>query len=138
MAQEQNYSIQALDPVSRTESYNLKIDNRQILARNEVMTEAFALDDVGAVAGPILSDLDKSGYIVRLKSIEDPDMELFDALRGSTELRLLRAKQQALLDSYESELMRSAQIRVFQDEGPPVPRDELLEGAEENPEAAAK
>ncbi len=138
VAQEQNYSIQALDPVSRTESYNLKIDNRQILARNEVMTEAFALDDVGAVAGPILSDLDKSGYIVRLKSIEDPDMELFDALRGSTELRLLRAKQQALLDSYESELMRSAQIRVFQDEGPPVPRDELLEGAEENPEAAAK
>ena len=61
-------------------------------------------------------------------------MELFDVLRTVTESRLIRAKQQALLDAYELDRMAAADIKVYQDEGPAVPRADLIQNAEQDPE----
>ncbi|MDE0959911.1 MAG: SurA N-terminal domain-containing protein [Planctomycetota bacterium] len=136
VALENNFTIHEMDPVSRSQSFNLKIDNRILLARTEVIAEAFDILEEGAVVGPVTNATDKSGYIVRLKSIETPDMELFEALRASTETRLLNAKRQALLDAFEANLMAAADIRVYQDEGPARLRSELVEDAAQDPEGA--
>ncbi len=135
MAQDLNLTIHEMEPVSRSQSFNLKIDNRVIDARVEVIADAFMIEEQGDVVGPVTSDLAVSGYVIRLKGIEAPDMELFDVLRIGTESRLIRAKQQALLDAYEIDRMAAADIKVFQDEGPAVPRDDLIQNAEQDPES---
>jgi len=134
VAQDLNLTIHPMEPMSRSQSFNLKIDNRVIDARVEVIADAFMIEEKGEVVGPVTSDTATSGYVIRLKGIEPPDMELFDALRTGTESRLLRAKQQALLDAYELDRMAAADIKVYQDEGPAVPRADLIQNAEQDPE----
>jgi hypothetical protein len=134
VAQDLNLTIHPMEPMSRSQSFNLKIDNRVIDARVEVIADAFMIEEKGEVVGPVISDTAVSGYVIRLKGIEPPDMELFDALRTGTESRLLRAKQQALLDAYELDRMAAADIKIFQDEGPAVPRADLIQNAEQDPE----
>ncbi len=134
VAQDLNLTIHQMEPMSRSQSFNLKVDNRVIDARVEVIADAFMIEKKGEVVGPVTSDTAVSGYVIRLKGIEPPDMELFDALRTGTESRLLRAKQQALLDAYELDRMAAADIKVFQDEGPAVPRADLIQNAEQDPE----
>ena len=134
VAQDLNLTIHPMEPMSRNQSFNLKIDNRVIDARVEVIADAFMIEEKGEVVGPVISDTAASGYIVRLKGIEPPDMELFDVLRTGTESRLIRAKQQALLDAYELDRMAAADIKVYQDEGPAVPRADLIQNAEQDPE----
>jgi hypothetical protein len=123
-----------MEPMSRNQSFSLKIDNRVIDARVAVIADAFMIEGKGEVVGPVTSDTAVSGYVVRLKGIEPPDMELFDVLRTGTESRLIRAKQQALLDAYELDRMAAADIKVYQDEGPAVPRADLIQNAEQDPE----
>ncbi len=137
MAQDLNLTIHEMEPVSRSQSFNLKIDNRVIDARVEVIADAFMIAEQGDVVGPVTSELAVSGYVIRLKGIEPPDMELFDVLRIGTENRLIRAKQQALLDAYEIDRMAAADIKVYQDEGPAVPREDLIQNAEQDPEGTA-
>lgn len=134
VAQDLNLTIHQMEPMSRSQSFNLKIDNRVIDARVEVIADAFMIEEKGEVVGPVISDTAVSGYIIRLKGIEPPDMELFDALRTVTESRLIRAKQQALLDAYELDRMAAADIKVYQDEGPAVPRADLIQNAVQDPE----
>ena len=134
VAQDLNLTIHPMEPMSRSQSFNLKIDNRVIDARVEVIADAFMIEEKGEVVGPVISDTAVSGYVIRLKGIEPPDMELFDALRIGTESRLIRAKQQALLDAYELDRMAAADIKVYQDEGPAVPRADLIQNAEQDPE----
>ena len=134
VAQDLNLTIHPMDPVSRSQSFNLKIDNDEIDASLEVMDDAFMIEEKGDVVGPVISDTAASGYVIRLKGIEPPDMELFEALRTGTEIRLMRAKQQALLDAYELDRMAAADIKVYQDEGPAVPRADLIQNAEQDPE----
>ncbi|MGE4612995.1 MAG: hypothetical protein AAEJ46_01450 [Planctomycetota bacterium] len=134
VAQDLNLTIHQMEPMSRSQSFNLKIDNRVIDARVEVIADAFMIEEKGEVVGPVISDTAVSGYVIRLKGIEPPDMELFDALRIGTESRLIRAKQQALLDAYELDRMAAADIKVYQDEGPAVPRADLIQNAEQDPE----
>ncbi|MBT5737650.1 MAG: hypothetical protein HN891_03040 [Planctomycetes bacterium] len=136
-AQENNYTIHEMDPVSRSQSFNLKIDNKVLLARTEVIAEAFDILEEGSVAGPITNVTDSAGYVIRLKSIEAPDMELFNSLRTSTETRLLSAKKQALLDAFEANLMAAADIRVYQSDGPAQLRSDLIEEAAQDPEGSA-
>jgi hypothetical protein len=126
-----------MDPVSRSQSFNLKIDNKVLLARTEVIAEAFDILEEGSVAGPITNVTDSAGYVIRLKSIEAPDMELFNSLRTSTETRLLSAKKQALLDAFEANLMAAADIRVYQSDGPAQLRSDLIEEAAQDPEGSA-
>jgi hypothetical protein len=80
---------------------------------------------------------DSAGYVIRLKSIVAPDMELFNSLRSSTETRLLSAKKQALLDAFEANLMAAADIRVYQNDGPAQLRSDLIEEAAQDPEGSA-
>jgi hypothetical protein len=134
VAQDLNLTIHPMEPMSRSQSFNLKIDNSVIDARAEVIADAFMIEKKGEVVGPVISDTAVSGYVIRLKGIEPPDMELFDALRIGTESRLIRAKQQALLDAYELDRMAAADIKVYQDEGPAVPRADLIQNAEQDPE----
>ena len=134
VAQDLNLTIHQMEPMSRSQSFNLKIDNRVIDARVEVIADAFMIEEKGEVVGPVISDTAVSGYIIRLKGIEPPDMELFDVLRTVTESRLIRAKQQALLDAYELDRMAAADIKVYQDEGPAVPRADLIQNAVQDPE----
>jgi len=134
VAQDLNLTIHPMEPMSRSQSFNLKIDNSVIDARVAVIADAFMIEKKGEVVGPVTSDTATSGYVIRLKGIEPPDMELFDALRTGTESRLLRAKQQALLDAYELDRMAAADIKIFQDEGPAVPRADLIQNAEQDPE----
>ena len=134
VAQDLNLTIHPMEPMSRSQSFNLKIDNRVIDARVEVIADAFMIEEKGEVVGPVISDTAVSGYVIRLKGIEPPDMELFDVLRTGTESRLIRAKQQALLDAYELDRMAAADIKVYQDEGPAVPRADLIQNAEQDPE----
>jgi hypothetical protein len=136
-AQENNYTIHEMDPVSRSQSFNLKIDNKVLLARTEVIAEAFDILEEGSVAGPVTNLTDSSGYVIRLKNIEAPDMELFNSLRTSTETRLLSAKKQALLDAFEANLMAAADIRVYQDDGPARLRSDLVGEAEQDPEGSS-
>jgi hypothetical protein len=134
VAQDLNLTIHPMEPMSRNQSFSLKIDNRVIDARVAVIADAFLIEEEGDVVGPVTSDTAVSGYVVRLKGIEPPDMELFDVLRTGTESRLIRAKQQALLDAYELDRMAAADIKVYQDEGPAVPRADLIQNAEQDPE----
>ena len=66
--------------------------------------------------GPVVSDLDKAVYMVRLQGMGDADLELFDTLKDTTENRLLLEKQRALLEEYEANLMTQANIQEFLNE----------------------
>ena len=129
-----NFTIHEMDPVSRTQSFNLKVDNRIIPARAAVIEAAFEIEVVGGLAGPVTNEADKSEYVVRLKEIASPDMDLYNSLKFSTENRLRSDKQRALLDAFQVRLMENANIRVYQGEGDAVSRDQLIENAETDPE----
>ena len=133
-ASDGNYTIHEMEPVSRSQSFNLKIDGRILASRVEVIEAAFLIDAVGAVAGPMTNDTDKSEYVIRLKEIAPPDMDLFSSLRQGTANRLRSDKQRALLDAFLARLMENANIRVYQGEGDAVSRDQLIEDAETSPE----
>ncbi|MGE4618613.1 MAG: hypothetical protein AAEJ04_02250 [Planctomycetota bacterium] len=129
-----NFTIHEMDPATRSQSSNLKVDDRLVISRVEILAEAFSISEVGGVAGPVTSLTDKFEYVVRLKDVVAPDMELFDALRTSTATRLRSDKQRALLDAFQVRLMENANIRVYQGEGDAVSRDQLIENAEVDPE----
>ena len=133
-ASDGNYTIHEMDPVSRSQSFNLKIDGRILAARVVVIENAFQIDEVGGVIGPVTGDTDKSEYVIRLKEIAPPDMDLYTALKVGTENRLRSDKQRALLDAFLVRLMENANIRVYQGEGDAVSRDQLIENAEDSPE----
>ena len=95
---------------------------------------AFEIEVVGGLAGPVTNEADKSEYVVRLKEIASPDMDLYNSLKFSTENRLRSDKQRALLDAFQVRLMENANIRVYQGEGDAVSRDQLIENAETDPE----
>ncbi|MEE2882103.1 MAG: SurA N-terminal domain-containing protein [Planctomycetota bacterium] len=134
LSEDGNFTIHEMDPVSRTQSFNLKIDNRIIPARAAVIEAAFEIEVVGGLAGPVTNEADQSEYVVRLKEIAAPDMDLYKSLKLSTENRLRSDKQRALLDAFQVRLMENANIRVYQGEGDAVSRDQLIENAETDPE----
>lgn len=129
-----NFTIHEMEPISRSQSFNLKIDNRILPARIEVTEAGFALEAIGGVGGPVTSDTDKSEYVIRLKEIADPDMALYSSLKTGIENRLRSDKQRALLEAFQVSMMENADIQVFQGEGDAVSRDQLIESAEEDPE----
>ena len=126
-----NYSIYTMDPVTRSQSFNLKINNVVISAARDILTAAFDIQEVGQVVGPVGSDADKAVYLVRLSGMGDADLELFSSLKESTERRLLLDKQRAILEAYEAELMESANIMLYQEDGGAVSREELQNQSEE-------
>ena len=93
--------------------------------------KAFDIQEVDQVAGPVGSDADKAVYLVRLSGMGDADLELFSSLKESTERRLLLDKQRAILEAYEAELMESANIMLYQEDGGAVSREELQNQSEE-------
>lgn len=115
-AEENNYTVNSLEPLTRTQSFNVRINGNTVPAARDLLTSAFDIQEVGTVIGPVVSDLDKAVYMVRLQGMGDADLELFDTLKDTTENRLLLEKQRALLEEYEANLMTQANIQEFLNE----------------------
>ncbi|MEC9477472.1 MAG: SurA N-terminal domain-containing protein [Planctomycetota bacterium] len=133
-AEDGNFTIHEMDPISRSQSFNLKIDNRILPARAEVTETGFAIESVGGIGGPVTASTDKSLYVIRLNTIAEPDMTLYGSLKLGIENRLRSDKQRALIDAFQVNLMANADIRVYQGEGDAVSREQLIENAETDPE----
>ena len=127
IAESNNFTVNSLEPLTRNQTNNVRINGNTIPAARDLLTAAFDILEVGTVIGPIVSDFDKSVYMVRLQGMGEADLELFETLKETTERRLLLDKQRALLESYEAELMARANIQQFQEDGDAVSREELLE-----------
>ena len=134
IAESNNFTVNSLEPLTRNQTINVRINGNTIPAARDLLTAAFDISEVGTVIGPVVSDFDKSVYMVRLQGMGEADLELFETLKETTERRLLLDKQRALLESYEAELMARANIQQFLEDGDAVSRDEILEeqGAEES------
>ncbi|OUU20116.1 MAG: hypothetical protein CBC13_11560 [Planctomycetia bacterium TMED53] len=126
VAEDNNFTVNTLEPLTRTQSFNVRINGNSVPSARDLLTEAFDIQEVGGVIGPVTSDNDKAVYMVRLGGMGDADIELFETLKETTERRLLLDKQRALLDAYEAELMTRANIQQFLEEGESVSREELL------------
>ncbi|MBA4684160.1 MAG: hypothetical protein H2076_04045, partial [Planctomycetes bacterium] len=126
-AEENNYTVNSLEPLTRTQSFNVRINGNTVPAARDLLTSAFDIQEVGTVIGPVVSDLDKAVYMVRLQGMGDADLELFDTLKDTTENRLLLEKQRALLEEYEANLMTQANIQEFLNEEETVSTEEATD-----------
>ncbi len=112
-AADQNLTVFTSEPVGRNEGYKLRIDTKAPLAQQEILLDGFLLEEDGQLAGPVTNDRDPNVYVMSLKSIDSPDMVLYQAFRTSIEARIRREKQQVILDQYRADLSRKANIQVF-------------------------
>jgi len=127
VAEDNNFTVNTLEPLTRTQSFSVRINGNSVPSARDLLTEAFDIQDVGSVIGPVTSDNDKAVYMVRLQGMGEPDYELFETLKESTERRLLLDKQRALMEAYEADLMSRANIQTFQEDGGVISRDELFQ-----------
>ena len=112
-ASEQNLTVHTSDAVGRNEAWRLRLDTRAPLANLEILSEGFALLEEGQVGGPVTNDRDTNVYALSLKTIESPEIILFNIYRNSIDAQIRRNKQQAILEQYRADLSRKADVRVY-------------------------
>ncbi len=112
-AEENNYTVNSLEPLTRTQSFNVRINGNTVPAARDLLTSAFDIQEVGTVIGPVVSDLDKAVYMVRIQGMGDAVLELFETLKDTIEIRLINQKRTALWEEYRANLMAEADIQQF-------------------------
>lgn len=134
----QSLTVHTSEPVGRNEGYKLRVDSRAPRAQQEILLDGFALQQEGEVAGPVTNENDPNVYVISLKTIDSPEMALYEIFRTSIDARIRREKQQAIVDQYRSDLSRRANIQVFNVIEPDASEGSETEGSETEGDGAAE
>jgi hypothetical protein len=109
---EENYTVHVSEnPLSQTESGQLKLDDKRLLSGPYILRGLFAdCDDVGDVTNPASYPQDDNIYIAVVTEIAAPDMVQWEQSRPGLESRIRQRRLTAIAGQYRSELERRAQI----------------------------
>ncbi|MFQ5654756.1 MAG: hypothetical protein ACE5GW_08500, partial [Planctomycetota bacterium] len=110
-----NYTIRTTEPLGRRENAKLKFDDKplSLIVARPILQAGFEIGTPGWLAEPISQEGQNEAYLVRLKEIHPPEMDLYESRRFQLESTILQRKRTALLNEYNRDLTKRADPRVF-------------------------
>ncbi len=100
LANASNYSVSEFGPLTRSESSQMKIDDKLVDDASAILRNAFTIAEPNSVGVPELNSQSTEAYLVYYKERSDPDATGFAGRRESLKTQVLKEKRNQAIQDY--------------------------------------